>query len=45
MNFVKGMMVGGLVSAGVFWMYNETMNKDTKKILKRGKKFVKQMGF
>ena len=43
MNFAKGVMVGTLVSAGIMWMYSETMGKDTKKIVKKGKKFIRQM--
>lgn len=38
-------MIGTLVSAGIMWMYSETMGKDTKKIVKKGKKFIRQMGF
>ena len=45
MTFAKGVMVGTLVSAGIMWMYSETMGKDSKKIVKKGKKFIKQMGF
>ena len=45
MNFAKGVMVGTLVSAGIMWMYSETMGKDSKKIVKIGKKFIRQMGF
>ena len=45
MNFAKGVMIGTLVSAGIMWMYSETMGKDSKKIVKKGKKFIKQMGF
>lgn len=44
MKFVKGIMIGTLVSAGVVWMYNETTNKDKKKIMKKGRKFLKEMG-
>ena len=44
MNFAKGVMVGTLVSAGIMWMYSETMGKDSKKIMKKGKKIIKQMG-
>ena len=44
MKFVKGMMVGTLVSAGVVWMYTEASNNDKKKIMKKGKKFLKNMG-
>ncbi len=45
MKFAKGVIVGTLVSAGIMWMYSETMGKDSKKIVKKGKKFIKQMGF
>lgn len=44
MSFAKGVMLGGLVTAGVMWMYSETMGKDNKKIMKKGKKFIRQMG-
>lgn len=44
MKFVKGVMIGTLVSAGVVWMYNETTTKDKKKFIKKGKKFLKEMG-
>ena len=45
MKFAKGVMVGTLVSAGIMWMYSETRGKDSKKIMKKGKKFIRQMGF
>lgn len=45
MKFAKGVIVGTLFSAGIMWMYSETMGKDSKKIVKKGKKFIKQMGF
>jgi hypothetical protein len=44
MKFAKGVMIGGLISAGVMLMYSETMNKEGKKMIKKGKKFIKQMG-
>lgn len=44
MNFAKGVVVGTLVSAGVMWMYSENWGKNSKKIMKKGKKFIKQMG-
>lgn len=43
-KFVKGVMIGTLVSAGMVWMYNETTSKDKKKIMKKGRKFLKEMG-
>lgn len=43
MKFVKGMVIGTLVSAGVAMMYTETgMNK--KKMMKKGKQLAKKMG-
>ena len=45
MKFAKGVMIGGLISAGVMLMYSETMNKESKKMIKKGKKFIKQIGF
>lgn len=44
MKFVKGVMIGTLVSAGIVWMYNETTTKDKKKLMKKGKKFLREMG-
>lgn len=45
MKFVKGVMIGGLITTGLFMMYAENsdmMNK--KKIMKKGKQFAKKMG-
>ncbi len=44
MKFVKGIMVGTIVSAGAFLMYNGIASKDRKKLVKKGKKFLKDMG-
>ena len=44
MKFVKGVMIGTLVSAGVVWMYNEATSKDKKRIMKKGKKFLRERG-
>ena len=44
MKFIKGMLVGGLVSASVLMAYTETMGKDNKKMLKKGKQMMKKMG-
>lgn len=44
MNFVKGMLVGTIVSAGIVMMYNENMNTSKKKIMKKGKQMAKKMG-
>lgn len=45
MKFVKGVMIGGLVSAGIVMMCSESnlgMNK--KKMIKKGKQWVRKMG-
>lgn len=44
MKFVKGMMIGTLISAGMLMMYNETNNVSKKKMMKKGKQFAKKMG-
>lgn len=45
MKFVKGVVVGTLLSAGAVWMYGEVSGKDKKKMMKKGKKFLREMGF
>ena len=43
MNFMKGMLVGTILSAGVLYMMNEKdINK--KKMIKKGKQFERKMG-
>ena len=43
MKFMKGVMVGTLISAGMLWMYSgKTYEK--KKLMKKGKKILKEMG-
>lgn len=42
MNFVKGMMLGTAISAGIMMMYNEGMNK--KNLMKKGKMLAKKWG-
>ena len=43
MKFVKGMIIGTMVAAGIAMMYNDgMMNK--KKIKRRGRQLAKKMG-
>lgn len=45
MKFIKGMVMGSLISAGIMMMYTENnigMNK--KKMMKKGKQMAKKMG-
>lgn len=42
MKFVKGMVLGTMVTAGMMMMYKE--GKSKKKMMKKGKQFIKKMG-
>ena len=43
MKFVKGMLIGTVITAGVVIMYNDgMMNK--KKFMKKGKQIAKKLG-
>lgn len=43
MKFVKGLVVGGLITTGVMMMWNDN-NVTTKKLTKKGKRLAKKMG-
>lgn len=42
MKFIKGVMVGTMITAGVAMMYTDSNNR--KKMMKQGKKFLKIVG-
>ncbi len=42
MKFTKGMIIGGMITAGLMMMYTDNMN--TKKMMKKGKQLVRKMG-
>ena len=44
MKFFKGMILGGMVTAGMAMVYAETMGKSKRKIMKKGRKIIKKMG-
>lgn len=44
MKFVKGMIMGTLISAGVVMLYNEKNIMKKNKMMKKGKQFMKKMG-
>lgn len=45
MKFVKGMVVGGLLTTGIMLTCSDVMDiMNIKKITKKGKKFIKKMG-
>ena len=41
MNFVKGVMIGSLITAGTMMMYSEGIDNSKKMILKKCKKLSK----
>ena len=44
MKLVKGIIIGGMVFAGLVMMYGETIGFNKKKMMKQGKKMIKKMG-
>lgn len=42
MKFTKGIIIGSMVTAGIMMMYADDMN--TKKMMKKGKQFMRKMG-
>lgn len=43
MNFMKGLVIGGLITAGTMMMYSEGIDDSKKKIMKKGKQIAKKM--
>ena len=43
MKFAKGMIIGGMITAGIMMMYTDN-NMGTKKMMKKGKQLIKKMG-
>lgn len=44
MKFMKGVMLGTMVTAGAMMMYSDTIDNSKKKIMKKGKQFLRKMG-
>ena len=44
MKFVKGVMLGGLVTTGTLMLYAESGVMKKKTMMKKGRKLVKKMG-
>lgn len=44
MKFVKGMVMGTMLSAGIMMMYKENTGMNKKKMIKKGKQFIRKMG-
>ena len=43
MKFTKGLIVGGMITAGILMMCADN-NMNTKKMMKKGKQLVRKMG-
>ena len=44
MKFVKGVVVGGLITTGLLMICADSDMMNKKKIMKKGKQFAKKMG-
>ena len=44
MKFVKGIVVGGLLTTGILMMYGDNNMINKKRIIKKGKQLVKKIG-
>lgn len=44
MKFMKGILIGGIVTAGIAMIYAESMDEGRRKMMKKGKQFAKRMG-
>ena len=43
MKFIKGVMIGGLLTTGMMMMYSEASNQTKKKVMKKGRNVMKKM--
>ena len=43
MNFMKGVMIGSLITAGTMMMYSEGIDESKKKMMKKGKQIARKM--
>ncbi len=44
MKFIKGIMIGGLITTGLVMMYQESEMMNKKAMMKKGKQIAKKMG-
>ncbi len=44
MKFIKGVMIGGLITTGLVMMYAESGKMNKKTVVRQGKKMAKKMG-
>ena len=44
MKFIKGVMIGELITTGMIMMYSEASNQTKKKVMKKGRNVLKKIG-
>ena len=44
MKFVKGVMLGTLITASAMLLYSENIDDEKKKMVKKGKQFARKIG-
>ena len=44
MKFIKGVILGTVISAGAWMLYSETTKSERNKVMKQGKKIMRNMG-
>lgn len=44
MKFTKGLIIGGLITAGILMMCSDDYSMNTKKMTKKGRQFARKMG-
>ena len=44
MKFVKGVMVGGIITTGIVMMCSDSCMNEKKRLMKKGAKMLKKMG-
>lgn len=44
MKFIKGIIMGGVATAGAMMVYKEMSGRNKKQMIKKGKQFAKKMG-
>ena len=43
MGFVKGVVIGSLITSGTIMVYSEGLDENKKKMMKKGKQIVRKM--
>lgn len=44
MRFMRGIVIGSILTAGAMMLYSEGIDTSKKKMVKKGKQFAKKMG-